>query len=440
MTLLNGMLLKNILVIDPARHLEYQCDLRLKGDEIIEEGQGLTPQTGEELIEAGGLWAVPGMIDMHAHMRDLAQSDKEDLHTGSKAAAAGGFTTVVAMANTDPPLDSGAVFSLYLQRIAQRAVIEVLPVACVTKGMRGEELTNMVELADAGAVAFSDDGVTIQNMAVLRRALEYVQLTGRTIISHAEDRDLVEGGVIDEGIVSTRMGLCGRPSAAESIAVAREIELIRTTMVPYHFTHLTTARAVQLIRQAKAEGLPLTADATPHHISLASSDIVSFDTNLKMNPPLRCDTDKQAIIAGVIDGTIDAIATDHAPHTRLEKSGMFAECPVGIIGLETAFAISSRVLLSQINRLKFFGLFTCNPARILDLPQPSIRKGAPATMAIIDPELIWTYNPAEGMSRSRNTPYAQEEFKGKVVLTLYKGNRVFEDSSFKERRRQPAHR
>lgn len=434
MTLMQGMLLKNVLVIDPSRHLENQCDIRVSGNEIIEHGKDLAASPGEETIDCTGLWVVPGMIDLHTHMRDLGQKDKEDLHTGSRAAAAGGFTTVVAMANTEPPLDSGMVLAMYLQRIKDNAVIDVLPVACVTKGMKGEELTNMVELADMGAIAFSDDGVTIQNMAVLRRAMEYVQLTGRTIISHAEDRDMVEGGVITEGIVSTRMGLQGRPAAAEAVAVARELELVRLMNVPYHFTHLTTARAVDLIRQAKSEGLPVTADVTPHHISLSVDAICHYDTNLKMNPPLRLEMDRKALIDGLVDGTIDAIATDHAPHTRLEKSGMFAECPVGMIGLETAFAVCSQELLETLGRLKFFSLFTINPARILDLPESTLRASSPATFTVIDPKAEWIYDPTRGASRSRNSPYKNRQFTGKVVMTVNKGNRVYEDLAFKEKR------
>lgn len=439
MTLIQGMLLKNILAIDPSRHLENQCDIRVSGNEITEHGKDLSARAGEETIDCSGLWVVPGMIDLHTHMRDLGQKDKEDLHTGSRAAAAGGFTTVVAMANTEPPLDSGLVLSMYLQKIKDNAVIDVLPVACVTKGMKGEELTNMVELADMGAIAFSDDGVTIQNMSVLRRAMEYVQLTGRTIISHAEDKDMVEGGVITEGIVSTRMGLQGRPAAAEAVAVARELELVRLMNVPYHFTHLTTARAVELIRQAKSEGLPVTADVTPHHISLSVDAICHYDTNLKMNPPLRLEMDRKALIEGLVDGTIDAIATDHAPHTRLEKSGMFAECPVGMIGLETALAVCSKELLETLGRLKFFSLFTINPARILNLPELTLRASGPATFTVIDPKAEWIYDPARGASRSSNSPYKNHKFTGKVVMTVNKGNRVYEDLAFKEKRLALAH-
>lgn len=434
MTPVQGLLLRNVLVIDPSRQSESQSDVRLRGDSIVEVGKELPSQPDEDQIDCDGMWMVPGMIDLHTHMRDLGQRDKEDLHSGTKAAAAGGFTTVVAMANTEPPLDNGAILSLYLQKIRERAVIDVLPVACVTKGMRGEELTNMVELADTGAIAFSDDGVTIQNMAVLRRAMEYVQLTGRIIISHAEDKDMVEGGVINEGFTSTRLGLAGRPAVAEAIAVARELELVRLTRTPYHFTHISTARAIELIREAKLEGLPVTADATPHHLSLTTEAIKEFDTRLKMNPPLREEDDRQAIINGIVDGTIDAIATDHAPHTRLEKSGMFAECPVGIIGLETAFAISSQLLLDTLGRLKFFKLFTTNPAKILDLAEPLLREDSEATFALIDPTLTWTYDPAQGHSKSHNTPYSSQQFKGKVVMTMFKGKCVFEDTSFKGKR------
>jgi dihydroorotase len=422
------VLIKNGLLIDPLNETESKEDLRLEGENIVERGPSLKPDKNEEIIDAHGCWVCPGLIDMHSHMRDLAQKDKEDLHTGTQAAAAGGFTTVVAMANTDPVLDSGTTLSLYLQKIAANAVVEVLPVAAVTRGQQGQDLTNMVELAELGAVAFSDDGKPVQNLVVLRRALQYVQLTGRVIISHAEDLDLAGGGAMHEGIISTSMGLQGITYASETVAVARELEIVRLTGSPYHFTHVSCAPSVETIRHAQAEGLPVTADVTPHHLALTVDLLTNYDTNLKMNPPLRTEKDQQALIAGIKDGTIGAIATDHAPHTDLEKSLPFPTAPFGVTGFETAFSVSYAALLlkKHINRLKLLQLFTTGPAKILNLPQPSLRTGARANICIIDPDCQWLYDARHGFSRSHNSPWHQKELNGKVVCTIYRGKTVFQ--------------
>lgn len=422
-----NILIKNGLLIDPLTQTEAKGDLRIRNGKIAERGESLQAQDGEELIDAERCWVSPGLVDMHTHMRDLGQKDKEDLGTGTKAAAAGGFTTVVAMANTEPVLDSGTTFSLYLQKIARSAVIEVLPVAAVTRGLQGQELTNMVELSELGAVAFSDDGKPIQNLIVLRRALEYVKLTGKTIISHAEDLDLAEGGAMHEGHLSTSMGVQGITYASETVAVARELEIVRLTKSPYHFTHISCAPSVEMIRRAQAEGLPVTADVTPHHLALTVDLLQNYDTNLKMNPPLRTFDDQEKLIDGIKDGTISAIATDHAPHTSLEKSRPLPDAPFGITGLETAFSVITASLLDtrHVTRLKLYELLTTGPAKILKLTMPSLAVGARANICIVDPEKKWTYNAKRGQSRSANSPWHEQELKAKPVCTIYNGKVVY---------------
>lgn len=421
------ILIKNGLLIDPASKTEAKGDLRIEGDQIIERGPSLKANKDEEVIDAHGCWVAPGLIDMHTHMRDLGQKDKEDLHTGTRAAAAGGFTTVVAMANTEPVLDSGTNLSLYLQKIEKHAVIEVLPVAAVTRGLQGQELTNMVELAELGAIAFSDDGKPVQNLVVLRRALQYVKLTDRVIISHAEDLDLAEGGAMHECMISTTMGLQGITYASETVAVARELEMVRLTRSPYHFTHISCNPSVEMIRRAQAEGLPVTADVTPHHIALTVDALTGYDTSLKMNPPLRAKRDQDGLIEGIKDGTISAIATDHAPHTDLEKSLPFPAAPFGITGLETAWPVcyTALVLNKHIDRMRLFDLFTVGPAKILDLELPSLAAGSRANICIIDPDYHWTYDARQGFSKSHNSPWHKKELTGKVMCTIYKGELVF---------------
>lgn len=427
--MIEGLLIKNALLIDPSAGTERTGDLRIGHTSVVETGEGLAPREGEPVLDGSGLWVVPGFIDLHCHLRDLGQKDKEDIETGTRSAAAGGYTSVVCMANTDPPVDNSAILTLLIQRIRDHAKIDVLPAAAVTKGLNGTELTNMVELADLGAAVFSDDGRAIHDMAVLRRALEHVRLTGRLIISHAEDKSLAGGGLIHEGVVSTRLGLPGIPAASETVAVARELEIVRITRARYHFTHLSCAGSIELIRRAKREGLPVTADVTPHHVSLTVDDLAPYDTHYKMNPPLRTREDRDALIAGLVDGTIDAIATDHAPHTDLDKAATIYDAPFGLTGFETAFAVTYEALVSanHLSRKKYFELLTTGPARILGLPIPSLQPGPPANLAVIDPELTWTFDPAKGHSKAHNSPFAGRSLKGKVVLTIFKGTDAYAD-------------
>jgi dihydroorotase len=425
----DAILIQGGRVIDPTSGQEAVKDIRISGNSITAIADKLPASDSDSVFDAQGLWVCPGFIDMHTHLRDLGQKDKEDIESGTRAAAAGGFTTVVAMANTDPPVDNGAILSVLLARIEDKAHIDVLAVAAVTRGLAGEELTNMSELADLGAVAFSDDGMTISNMAVLRRALEYARMTGRVVISHAEDRDLSAGGCIQEGHTCTSMGLAGIPAASETAAVARELEIVRLTGAPYHFTHVSCAQTVRLIKRAKEDGLPVTADVTPHHLTLNVDQIAGYDTNYKMKPPLRLASDQEALAQGLKDGTIDAIATDHAPHTRLEKATTMEEASVGIIGLETAFSLCyERLVMSAIlTPVQLVSLFTSKPASILSLPAPSLDVGAPANITVIDVAAKWTYDPTHGMSKSHNSPYAGKSMHGKPILTIYGGALVHTD-------------
>lgn len=429
---MESILIQGATVIDPATALEEPRDVRISGDTIAAMDKSLEVQPGDTVLKASGLWLCPGFIDLHTHLRDMGQKDKEDLDTGTRAAAAGGFTTVVAMANTDPPIDNGATFAILLSRIEEKAHIEVLPVASVTKGLQGMELTNMVELSEMGAIAFSDDGQCISNLAVLRRALEYARMTGRCIISHPEDKDLSAGGSLQEGATATAYGIRGIPSASETAAIAREIEIVRTTKAPYHFTHVSCADSVALIRRAKEDGLPITSDVTPHHLTLSVDEIDPFDSHYKMKPPLRFEEDKAALVQGLRDGTIDAIATDHAPHTRLEKQTTLEDAAVGIIGLETAFPLCYEKLVARgaLNKMQLISLFTTKPADVLDLPAPSIEVGNAANLTLVDPAFRWVYDPRNGVSRSQNSPFGGKLMTGKTILTIYRGKTVYRDDAY----------
>lgn len=429
---MDSILIKGATVIDPATNLEETRDVRVAGGNIQALDKAVEARSGELVVKADGLWLCPGFIDLHTHLRDMGQKDKEDLDTGTRAAAAGGFTTVVAMANTDPPIDNGTTFQILLNRIEEKAHIEVLPVATVTKGLQGAELTNMVELSDLGAIAFSDDGQCISNLAVLRRALEYARMTGRTVISHPEDKELSAGGCIQEGVKATAYGIKGIPSASETAAIAREIEIVRITHAPYHFTHVSCAASVELIRRAKKDGLPITADVTPHHLTLSVDEIDPFDSHYKMKPPLRLEEDKAALVQGLQDGTIDAIATDHAPDTRLEKVTTIDDAAVGIIGLETAFPLCYEKLVARgaLNKMQLISLFTTKPAQVLGLPTPSIEVGNVANLTLVDPGFRWVYDPRSGHSRGRNSPFGGRLMTGKSVLTIYRGKVVYRDDAY----------
>lgn len=425
------MLVKNGLLFDPAAGREYKSDVLIKDGDVVMIAPDIAADEDHAVCDAAGLWLAPGFIDLHTHLREIGQADREDIATGTAAAAAGGFTCVVAMANTEPPIDNSAILSLLLSKIEQKAKIDVLPVATVTKSMEGHELVNMVELADMGVAAFSEDGLPVSNLAVLRSALQYAKLASRVIISHAEDRDLSAGGAMHEGMPATRLGLPGIPSASEAACVAREIEVVRETLGRLHFGHISCAASIKLIAAAKADGLPVTADATPHHLCLTADDITAFDTSYKMNPPLRTPADQKALIEALKDGTLDAIATDHAPHTDLDKQKPFDQAPFGVIGLETAFSVCYERLVKtgQLSPLAFISLLTNKPAAVLDLPEPGITAGQRANLVIIDPEMRWLYDATKGFSKSHNSPFHGKHLFGKVLLTISQGEIVYRHES-----------
>lgn len=425
---MSRLLIRNGRVIDPSQNLDApvgQVECLIEDGRIVGMGAGLSSE-GAELLDAGGAWIVPGLIDVHAHLREPGQEYKEDLASGGTAAVAGGFTQVACMANTSPVNDDPSVTKYILDRAAKESPAKILPIAAATRGLRGEVMTEMVALRDAGAVAFSDDGATIMDAAVMRRVLEYSRMVELPIIVHAEDCNLRGGGVINEGPVSTRLGLPGNPAAAEEVMIARDIRLAALTGAHLHIAHVTTAGAVEIIRKARDAGLHVTAEATPHHLTLTDEATMSFDTNTRVAPPLRSAMDVEALRRGLAEGVIDVIATDHAPHAVYEKEVEFTQAPPGMLGLETAVA-ATLVLVREgvLSPLEFIRRLSTNAARLLRVEGGALAVGAPADIALIDPEREWIYDPADGFSKSRNSPWAGARLTGRVVATLVEGRLVY---------------
>jgi dihydroorotase len=412
-------------VLDPAISRDELADVLVEDGRIAAVGDALAP-AGAERIDASGCWVVPGLVDLHTHLREPGQEYKEDIASGGRAAAAGGFTAVACMANTNPVNDDPSVTDFILDRARTDSPVRVYPVAAATQGLRGQVMTEMAALAAAGAVGFSDDGHTIMDAGVMRRVLEYSRLVGAPVIVHAEDRTLVGEGVMNEGPVSTRLGLPGNPCVAEAACVARDLMLAELAGAHLHVGHVSTAAAVELIRAARARGVHVTAEVTPHHLTLTDEACLGYDTNTKMAPPLRSAADVRACREGLADGTLDAVATDHAPHAVHEKEVDFAEAPNGILGLETAVPVVLELVRSgELSPLEWVRRCSTNPARILKRPGGRLAVGAPADVSVIDPERRWTYDPAKGFSKSRNSPWAGRELTGRAVVTLVDGRLVF---------------
>jgi dihydroorotase len=412
-------------VLDPAISRDELADVLVEDGRISAVGADLAP-AGAERIDASGCWVVPGLVDLHAHLREPGQEYKEDIASGGRAAAAGGFTAVACMANTNPVNDDPSVTDFILDRARTDSPVRVYPVAAATQGLRGQVMTEMAALAAAGAVGFSDDGHTIMDAGVMRRVLEYSRLVGAPVIVHAEDRTLVGEGVMNEGPVSTRLGLPGNPCVAEAACVARDLMLAELAGAHLHVGHVSTAAAVELIRAARARGVHVTAEVTPHHLTLTDEACLGYDTNTKMAPPLRSAADVRACREGLADGTLDAVATDHAPHAVHEKEVDFAEAPNGILGLETAVPVVLELVRSgELSPLEWVRRCSTNPARILKRPGGRLAVGAPADVSVIDPERRWTYDPAKGFSKSRNSPWAGRELTGRAVVTIVDGRLVF---------------
>jgi dihydroorotase len=413
-------------VLDPSTGRDEVADVLVEDGRIAGVGVALTG-SGGEVIDATGVWVTPGFVDLHVHLREPGQEYKEDIASGGRAAVAGGFSAVVCMANTQPVNDDPSVTEYILDRARSESPARVYPVGAATRGLGGEVMTEMVALVDAGCVALSDDGKTIMDSGVMRRILEYSQLARVAIITHAEDRTLVREGVVNEGPVSTRLGLPGNPSTAEVIHVARDILLAELTGAHLHVAHVSTAGAVDLIRQARERGIHVTAEVTPHHLAITDEATLGYDTNTKMAPPLRSAKDVAALRAGLADGTIDAIATDHAPHAVHEKDVEFTAAPPGVIGLETAVPVTlDLVRANEISPLEWVRRLSTNPARIIHRAGGSLAVGEIADVALVDPERRWVYDPAKGFSKSRNSPWAGREMIGRAIATLVGGVLVWD--------------
>lgn len=423
---MSRLILKNGRIVDPANGLDRTADLAIEDGVIREIAQDLDT-TGAEIFDASGLIVAPGFIDMHVHLREPGSEYSETIETGSRAAAAGGFTSICCMPNTQPVNDSPTVTHYILERARQKAPVNVYPIGAITKGSAGEELASIASMQKAGIVAISDDGRPVMNARVMRRAMELASSLNLPLIEHCEDLNLSAGGDMHEGLQSTRLGLRGIPRASEDVMVARDILLAEMTGVRFHVAHISSKNAVEMVAYAKSRGLAVTAEATPHHFVLADSDMPPYDGNYKMKPPLRDNRDVDSVIAGLANGTIDAIATDHAPHPGDEKMQEFERCPFGILGLETAIGLSLRSLYhsGKVTLSHFISMFTVNPARILSLGRGTLTAGAPADVTVFSLDQEWTYDVNRSASKSRNSPFHGQTFKGGPIATIVGGQIVW---------------
>ncbi len=417
-------LLRNGRIIDPANGRDEIGDLLLVDGRI---GDG--DPAGAEVIEATGLVVAPGLIDIHVHFREPGFGWKETIESGARAAAAGGFTTVVCMPNTSPVADSPATIAWIRDRAAEVACVNVLPSGAITKNLAGEELAPLGALAQAGVVALTDDGHCVQNNELMRRAVEYARMVGLPLLDHCQDYQLVGDGVVHEGYWSTLLGLPGWPAAGEEMIVARNILLAELCDHQIHCQHISAAGSVRLLREARARGVKISGEVCPHHLALTDEAIQNFDTNYKMNPPLRTRADIEALLAGLADGTLDILASDHAPHAKFEKEREFDQAPFGILGLETELGLFLDLLVHKTRTLELpqvIAMLTANPARLLKLASGTLSPGAVADVTLIDPELEWTVDAGESASLSCNTPFHGWQLKGRAVRTIVAGKTVWE--------------
>jgi dihydroorotase len=419
------LLLKNGRVVDPASGVDADHDVLIVDGKIAQVDSRI-PDGDAEVVDLRGRVVCPGFIDMHVHLREPGQEWKETVATGTRAAAAGGFTGVACMPNTIPVIDSRSVTEFVLSQAAEQGVVNVYVIGCVTKAQAGEELAEMGDMIEAGARAFSDDGKPVRSSRLMRSALEYSQIFDVPIIDHCEDPGLVDGGVMNEGEVSTRLGLRGWPGVAEDIMVQRDVLLAEYTGGHFHVAHMSTARSAEIVRDGKARGVRVTCEVTPHHLALTDEAVADYDTNAKMNPPLRAEADRAGILEAIADGTVDAIATDHAPHHSDEKCVEFARAPFGVIGLETAVPICiDRLVHAEVIPLSsMVDLLTRGPARILRLDKGTLAPGADADVTVLDLDREVTVDAAESRSKSSNTPFDGWKLRGAAVMTLVGGKIV----------------
>ncbi len=418
------LLLANGRVIDPANGIDEVRDILLLGGQVADPAQA---PANVQRVDCTGLVVSPGFIDLHAHLREPGQTHKEDIASGTRAAAAGGFTTVVAMPNTTPPVDSPAVFREVAELIRRKAVVRVVQSACLSLNRGGRQLSDIPALAAAGVKVLTDDGSCIQNAALMLAACEQAKAHGLYVIDHCEDCDVCAGGAIHRGTVAERLGIPGQRRAAEELIVARDIVLAAETGWPVHIQHISTAGSVAMVRDAQARGLPVTAEASPHHLALTDEAVLEHGANAKMNPPLREESDRQAVIAGLRDGVIACIATDHAPHAPDEKGSGLLKAPAGILGFETALAVSYTTLVHNggLTLPRLVALLTSGPRATLGLPGGTLGLGVAADVTLFDPAATVVVSPADSYSKSRNTPFAGQRLHGRVRATIVGGEAVY---------------
>ncbi|MGD9153472.1 MAG: dihydroorotase [Gammaproteobacteria bacterium] len=416
------ILIKHGKVIDPSQKRNGVADILIENKQIISIERNIKTKA-DKIIDAHGKIVAPGFIDMHTHLREPGEENKETIASGARAALYGGFTTICAMPNTIPACDNAAQIQFILDKGKQAGFANVLPIGAITKDRAGKEMTEMAEMQQVGCIAVSDDGGSVDDTKLLRRAMEYAAMFKLPVICHCEDKNLFGKGVIHEGYWSTVLGLRGIPSEAESIIVGRDIQLAALTGVHLHIAHVSTAQSVDLIRQAKKRGVKVTAEATPHHFTLTDAALQNYDTNCKVNPPLRSKDDVKAICKGLKDGTIDAIATDHAPHLQVDKEKEFDYAPFGLIGLETALSLAIMQLIDKkiLTWPELINKLSCNPNKILRLNKGTLKPGAIADIVIIDPKKTWRYTKDQIKSKSHNSPFIDWEMKGKVETVVLAG-------------------
>ena len=418
-----ALLIKNGRVIDPASQTDRVADVRIADGKIAEIGSHLSAP-GAEVFDAGGMIVAPGFIDMHVHLREPGFEYAETIESGSKAAAAGGFTSICCMPNTKPVNDSATVTSYIVERARRFAAVNVFPIGAITKGSAGEELAAIGAMQAAGVVAISDDGRPVMNSLVMRRAMEFARSYGIPVIDHCEDLHLSAGGHMHEGRLSVRWGLRGIPAAAEDVMVARDLLLAELTGARYHVAHISTRHAVAMVQSAQQHGVRVTCEVTPHHFALNDEQMAPYDSNYKMKPPLRGECDSNAVIDGIVAGTVNAIATDHAPHAGSEKMQEFESCPFGVIGLETAVSLALEVLVhsGKITLNRMVELFTTGPESVLRLGRGRLTPGAPGDVTIFSTDATWTYDVNQSFSRSRNSPFDGRTFRGGPVAAIVNGS------------------
>ena len=415
------ILIKGGRVISPAQKFDDTCDVLIEKGKIAAIGKDLDAQ-GAEIIDADGKIVTPGLVDIHVHLRDPGLEYKEDIASGTLSAVTGGFTSIACMPNTKPVNDNQSVTNYILNKVKEEGHCRVFPIASISKGLQGESMTEMGELKGLGVYGVSDDGKPVSNAQLMRRAMEYAKPFGITIVTHAEDLELVGSGVMNEGPVSTELGLKGIPWVAEDAATAREIMLAEFTGAHLHVAHVSTKGSIDLVRQAKKRGVNVTCEATPHHFTLTDEAVRGYNTNAKMNPPLRSAEDREAVRQGIADGTVDAIATDHAPHHIDEKNVEFSIAMNGIVGLETALPLSLQLVEDGLIDLpKAVALLTCGPAAALGIPAGQLEEGGVADVTVIDPELEWTVDAQKLVSKSKNTPFDGWKMNGAALCTIVGG-------------------